>query len=181
MQTHITIIGGIYRETGRLRDAAEEFKKAIQARPDFLSARSELASLLADGRDWQGAVEQYEQILKLRPGDLESRYGLVDALAHMGDHDRVITELQVALSLDKANPATHYNLGVALLAKGRRHEAQGRVPRGPFAETRLRRSTRGITGRRKASKQPVATASFFETRVMAACAKKPATACHDGR
>ena len=90
----------------------------------FPGARSELASLLADGRDWHGALQQYEQILKLRPGDLESRYGLVDALAHMGDHDRVITELQVALSLDKANPATHYNLGVALLAKGRRHEAQ---------------------------------------------------------
>ena len=117
-------LGGIYRQRGRLSDAAEEFKKAIQARPEFVPARAELASLLAALRDWQGAGRQYEQILKLRPGDLESRYGFVDALAQLGEHGRVITELQAALIFDKANPATYYNLGVALLATGRRHEAE---------------------------------------------------------
>jgi Flp pilus assembly protein TadD len=68
--------GRVAFRLGRFADAAAEFRKAVEARPDSVPARINLGSALAQAGDRKGAAEQLRQALKLAPDNANAHFNL---------------------------------------------------------------------------------------------------------
>lgn len=107
----------------RFSDAADEFRKAVAARPDSITARVNLGSSLAQLGDMDGAIEQYSEALKIDPENTASHYNLGVLLAKRNQHDRAIFHLQTLLRLNALDAQARFLLGKELLATGRTEDA----------------------------------------------------------
>ncbi|MCI0485889.1 MAG: tetratricopeptide repeat protein, partial [Blastocatellia bacterium] len=107
----------------RFSEAADEFRKAVAAKPDSIPARVNLGSSLAQLGDLDGAIEQYNEAIKLDPQNAASHYNLGFLLAKRNEHDRAIFHLQTLLRLNAQDSQARFLLGQELLAAGRTEDA----------------------------------------------------------
>jgi tetratricopeptide (TPR) repeat protein len=68
--------GRVAAQAGRYADAAQEFRKALAARPESVEARVNLGSVLASAGDRAGAVEQLLDALRLDPSNVTAHFNL---------------------------------------------------------------------------------------------------------
>src|SRR5262249_38278602 len=92
--------GKVAFEARRYADAVSEFRKAVAAKPDSLTARINLGAALTQLSDLNGAIEQFEKALQLDPGSVNAHYNLAVLLAGQNKHDQAITHLRSALSTE---------------------------------------------------------------------------------
>ena len=92
--------GKVAFEAGRYADAVSEFRKAVAAKPESVTARINLGAALAQLGDLNGAVEQFEEALKIEPGRVNAHYNLAVLLARQNKHEQAITHLRSALSIE---------------------------------------------------------------------------------
>lgn len=107
---------------GRYADAAAEFRKAVEARPESVPARINLGSALAQTGDRKGAAEQLRQALKLAPDNATARYNLALLLIQDGAPSEVAEaagHLQEAVRIDPRDGAAHVELAQLLERAGR--------------------------------------------------------------
>ena len=93
--------GKVAFEAQRYADAITEFRKAVAAKPDSLTARINLGAALAQVGDVNGAVEQFEDALRLEPGSVNAHYNLAVLFARQNKHEQSITHLRSALRVDE--------------------------------------------------------------------------------
>jgi tetratricopeptide (TPR) repeat protein len=101
-----------------------ELKKALQLRPDYAEAWSDLGGMRRLALDRQGAVEALEKAVALNPHDAIAQYRLGQQYLQDGGAAEAIEHLKSALLGDPDDVATLYNLERALRKTGRLDEAK---------------------------------------------------------
>jgi tetratricopeptide (TPR) repeat protein len=93
--------GKVAFEAKRYADAVTEFRKAVAAKPDSVTARINLGAALTQVGELNGAVEQFEEAIRLEPGSVNAHYNLAVLLARQNKHEQSITHLRSALRLEE--------------------------------------------------------------------------------
>ncbi|HEX5875826.1 MAG TPA: tetratricopeptide repeat protein [Pyrinomonadaceae bacterium] len=115
--------GKLAFEAQRYADAVVEFRKAVAARPDSVTARVNLGAALTQIGDLSGAVEQFEEAIRIEPGNANAHYNLAVLLARQGKHEQAIVHVRSALSIDSGDLSARYLLAQELLKVERLDEA----------------------------------------------------------
>lgn len=92
--------GKIAFEARRYEEAVREFRKAVSAKGDSVTARVNLGAALTQIGDLQGAAEQFEEALRIEPGKANAHYNLAVILARQNKHEQAIAHLRSALSAE---------------------------------------------------------------------------------
>lgn len=79
------IRGRVAYRAGRPAEAAAEFRKAVEARPESVEARINLGSSLGLIGDRDGAIAQYREALRFDAGNATAHYNLGTLLADRGE------------------------------------------------------------------------------------------------
>lgn len=95
--THINL-GSLYAMTGRLVEAAEQFRGVLAHTPDNVQAHNNLANVLATQGKSAEAVEHYKRALELQPDKLDARCNLGVVLFQLGRLQESRTELLQVLA-----------------------------------------------------------------------------------
>ncbi|MEI8374512.1 MAG: tetratricopeptide repeat protein [Planctomycetota bacterium] len=107
-----------------LRRATDEFKKAMQARPDDWASHSNLGNYFMESGDYDAAVAAFEKALKLEPRVVAPMVNLSMAYANLKQNDKAESWLRRALKAEPDSAAANFNLGLLLAETNRLDEAQ---------------------------------------------------------
>jgi tetratricopeptide (TPR) repeat protein len=131
---------------GRYGEAAVLFRRALEARPETVETRVNLAAALALAGETPAAVEELRTALAAAPDNLTARLNLGLLLRGAGDTDGAILHLRRAAELAPDDLDLQLELAEALLLGGAADEALERFrgaveggsqdPRGPVGEAR---------------------------------------------
>jgi tetratricopeptide (TPR) repeat protein len=123
------LLGRLYLSQGELAKAQQAFEKVVAEQPELVSARNDLAFVLAE------RGEQLDRALELARGvqqALGENPAAIDTLGYVyyraGQLEPALAELQRAVALAEARPEQQspvyaYHLGLVLQALGRKDEA----------------------------------------------------------
>ena len=115
--------GKIAFEAQRYAEAADEFRKAVTAKPGSVTARVNLGAALTQTGDLDGAVEQFEEALRIEPGKANAHYNLAVILAGQNKHDRSIAHARSALTAEPNDVNARFLLAQELKKSGNVDEA----------------------------------------------------------
>jgi tetratricopeptide (TPR) repeat protein len=90
--------GRVAAQAGRYQDAAQEFRKALAARPESVEARVNLGSMLALAGDRAGAADQFREALRFDPNNATAHFNLASLLAEGGPVGEAVVHLQATLA-----------------------------------------------------------------------------------
>jgi Flp pilus assembly protein TadD len=112
----------LYKQ-GRLEEAIEHYRKAIEISPIYMDARVNIAAaLMQDGRD-EEAMQHYRAAMRLSPGEALIPMNLAVALMDKGRLDEAAELFRQVLERQPDDPSAHGALGVVLARQGRYGEA----------------------------------------------------------
>ena len=110
-------------ENGRVDEALDHYRRAIELQPDYAPAFNNMGiSLVQKGRLDDGVIA-YERAIALRPDYPEAHYNLADARLKQNRPDAAASQLQVVLKSLPESVEAHNNLGIALATEGRLQDA----------------------------------------------------------
>ena len=114
--------GRVAAQAGRYADAAEEFRRALAARPESVEARVNLGSVLALSGDRAGAAEQLREALRLDPSNATAHFNLGSLLAE-GAPEEARSHLEAAVAARPADAEARGLFAKLLRDAGRFPEA----------------------------------------------------------
>jgi adenylate cyclase len=109
---------------GRLEEAAECLRRALELDPLFLGAQSDLGRVLYLAGDHQKAIEQQLRVLELDGGFREAHWQLALAYESAGAFDEAMASFGRALALSGDSPGAWGSLGHCYARWGRIAEAR---------------------------------------------------------
>lgn len=115
--------GKVAFEAQRYADAAVEFRKAVAAKPDSVTARVNLGATLVQLGDLNAAAEQFAEAIRIEPRNANAHYNLAVILARQNKHDEAIEQLRSALGIDAQDLPARFLLAQELLKSERGDEA----------------------------------------------------------
>ena len=115
--------GKLAFEAQRYSEAAVEFRKAVAAAPESVTARINLGAALTQLGDLSGAVEQFEAAIRIDPGKANAHYNLAVLLGRQNKHDEAIRQLRSVLSIDPADLSARFLLAQEFLKTGQPDES----------------------------------------------------------
>ncbi|MBV9610965.1 MAG: tetratricopeptide repeat protein [Acidobacteriaceae bacterium] len=113
----------IASEPGRLPEAVQHYRAALEIRPDSVEAHSDFGNALAQMGQLNDAAAEYYTALRLAPDSAIPHNNLGNALFRMGRLPAAIAEYQTAVRIQPDYAEAHNNLGAALASIGRTPEA----------------------------------------------------------
>lgn len=116
-------MGGVYRDMGRLDEAASNYREAIRLAPRLTGAHSGLAGVYLKQDRPEEAVRELTEAIRLSPNVAEDRVSIGVALDKLGKRDDAIAQLLEAIRLDPESADAHYNLGRIYYEMGQVDEA----------------------------------------------------------
>lgn len=108
---------------GRWADAAEQFRKAVAARPESVEARVNLGSALVQTGDADGAVAQFREALRLDPNNATAHFNLGVLLSGKGPTPEALDHLRAAVDRWPRDAEARRTLARLLRDAGRLEEA----------------------------------------------------------
>src|SRR5256712_6569471 len=117
------IRGRLALEARRYADAAYEFRKAVEANPDSLSAHINLGAALTQTGDLQGASAQFEEAVRIDTEHTVAHYNLAVLLARDNQHEPAIGHLHHVLKVYPDDLGARFLLAQELLRSSRLEEA----------------------------------------------------------
>lgn len=111
-------MGENYFVLRQMPQAENEFRAALQQRPDIPGLHMELGLVYAGSAQWAKAEEEFRAETKLQPGNAEASYRLGSALLQEGKVHDARQELERADRLQPDMPETLYSLGKAASLDG---------------------------------------------------------------
>jgi tetratricopeptide (TPR) repeat protein len=102
----------------QLEKAIRELQKAVQLRPDYQEAWSDLGGMQRLALDNTGAVRALQKAVALKPDDGLAQYRLGQLYLQNGDSTRAINHLKKALAQTPNDRGTLFNLMLALRKTG---------------------------------------------------------------
>jgi len=80
----LTNLGYTYIKLDQRPLAMRFFKKALEADPENMAVRMDIAAMLLEHLDYSSALEHYEKVLGAQPTNLEAKIGRCDAMYGLG-------------------------------------------------------------------------------------------------
>jgi len=117
------IRGRLALEAERYTEAANEFRKAVAAKPESVTGRVNLGAVLTLLGDVSGAIEQFEAVLRIAPENVNAHYNLGLLLTTQNQHQEAIRHLQAVLQSNPRDSSARFLLAQAYLKSDRRDEA----------------------------------------------------------
>jgi tetratricopeptide (TPR) repeat protein len=108
---------------GRVAEAAEEFRRALEVRPESVEARINLAAALARQGDRDGAIARLREAVELAPANATARFNLGLLLAAGGSSPEAIDHLAAAVAARPQDAEARRELARLLRDAGRYEEA----------------------------------------------------------
>jgi tetratricopeptide (TPR) repeat protein len=105
-------------ERQRLAEGIDEYRQAIEIKPNFTEARHNLAIALLKTGDLDGALEQLYLVLKLRPGHVTARNTLGNVLYQRHKFADAARYYEEAIAMEPGYAEAHFNLGRARVQQG---------------------------------------------------------------
>ena len=130
------IRGKLALEAKRYEEAAAEFRKAIEARPDSVPAHVNLGAALTQLGDLKGAAEEFRKALVIDPNNANAHYNLAVLLANENQHQQAIVHLQAVLTISPNDHGARFFLAQQLL-QARRPEEALKVAQSLYSTTRV--------------------------------------------
>ena len=116
-------LAGALRDAGRLPEALELYRKAVEAEPNNAEIYGNISGLFIIAGRYQEAIAPAEKAVKLKPSLVEAHVNLGSALGSLGRHREAITHLRAALALDPRLDYVRGNIAHALIQLGEFEEA----------------------------------------------------------
>ncbi len=133
-------LGQMNLDEGDIPKARVQFKKAVEARPDYLPAHLQLAKIALKQENYPAAEESIRRILQADGKNAEAMVDLGIALKGMGQYDKAMQVYDDAQKLKPDLSAIYLNKGFVMLAKNEPEKAielfklyQSRSPENPMA------------------------------------------------
>ncbi len=112
------LLGKVSVDKGRVDDAEHQFQKAIELKPEYFLAHSNLATVLnLQGRYGEAEIE-CRKAIELNPYYAEAYNNLGVILWRQGRTSESIEEFEKGIRLNPENPVFHFNRGLALARIG---------------------------------------------------------------
>lgn len=103
--------GDTYFEQGLYSEAVEEYKKAIEIKPDWALAHNNLGLTYTKINRQNLAIQEYNEAIKLDPNLAEAHYNLASVYYDQRAFAKAITYYNTALKINPQMAEAHYNLG----------------------------------------------------------------------
>jgi len=116
-------LGTAFLQAGRMTEAMEQFKQAVQINPNDAGTYMNWGAALMQADRAPEAIEQFEQVLKVDPEDADAHYNLGAALMQVERMPEAIEQLELTLKINPDSTNAHYSLGCALMHTGRMTDA----------------------------------------------------------
>ncbi len=116
-------LGVALADQGRLDAAIQQYRAAVQAKPDYAEAHYNLGLILANRGQVDEAMEHYQAAADVAPDFSEAHNKLGIALVGRGRFDEAIAHYRAAIKAKPDYAEAHNNLGSALASKGEVTEA----------------------------------------------------------
>ncbi|MDC0743358.1 tetratricopeptide repeat protein [Polyangium mundeleinium] len=107
--------GLILREQSQRAGAMDNFRRAVQRRPDLVEARVQLASMLLEAGNGQEALPLLEGAVRYDGDNLPAHLALGDTYRLLGRYGDAKREFEWVLARDASMPQVHYDLGLLYL------------------------------------------------------------------
>jgi tetratricopeptide (TPR) repeat protein len=117
-------LGLAYTRLGKVNQAENAYRKALEIDPDLVEAWVNLGGALLLKWDFKGALEANREALARRDDLLLAHYNLGQASLYLGDADGLLQACRRVVELDPGHAAGHYYLAVGLLAKNEVEQAR---------------------------------------------------------
>lgn len=106
----------LFMTRGQLKEASEQFQKAVAEHPDDAGLHNDLAAVLARMGEDQRALDEYEIAIKLNPNLYDARMNYGALLSRLGRNDTAAQQFAEAARIRPRSPEPHVYL--ALLEAG---------------------------------------------------------------
>ncbi len=106
-------LGSVWRDTGRLQEAADQYEQAVRLDPKFVTARENLATVLVELGRLDEAVEQGRAALQLAPNNPTVHFNLASTLARAGRLREAVEQYESAVRLKPDDADAWGNLAMA--------------------------------------------------------------------
>ncbi|TWB23509.1 putative O-linked N-acetylglucosamine transferase (SPINDLY family) [Nitrospirillum amazonense] len=117
------LLGVLCAQTGRVAEGITLIRQAIALNKRVPEFHSNLAVVLLEAGDAQGAAAACRQALQLNPNLADAQINLGAALLRLGQHQDAVPPLRRGAKASPGNVEAHRNLGLALLGTGQPAEA----------------------------------------------------------
>ena len=87
----------------QLGPAINNYKQALQIKPDYAEVYRNIGDVLKDSNDLRGAIDSYKQALKIKPDFAEAYNNMGVALQDMGDLDAADSSVKYLIWLQICN------------------------------------------------------------------------------
>jgi tetratricopeptide (TPR) repeat protein len=116
-------LANAYAKQGRVNQAIETAKMAVQLQPNYGIAHFNLGNLYASQGRFDLAQPYFGEAIRLYPNYAEAHSNFGQLLAQQGDLKGSIQEFRKAIDLNPSLDGPYLNLGVALAKQGRMDDA----------------------------------------------------------
>ncbi len=98
-----SVLGDIYYELGKKKEASEAYIKSLREEPLLASALYGYGQILADSGDTKNAIKQLERALRVKPKQADAHLQLAK-IFQKSDRQRAISHYTAFISLAEADP-----------------------------------------------------------------------------
>ena len=106
-------------EKGVLKQARDEFDKAIRLKPTYAEAFSARGSVRNRLMQNTLALEDFEEAIRLNPNFTEAYYNRANVYMDIGQRENAIQDYSAAIKLNPSHAEAFYNRGLVYLMLGR--------------------------------------------------------------
>jgi tetratricopeptide (TPR) repeat protein/TolB-like protein/DNA-binding winged helix-turn-helix (wHTH) protein len=129
-------LGGLYVGTGRDREAATAFHRALEINVNSVEAMHGLAEINYRAQRLEDAETMYHRALGLQPGNWVTHYKLGWFLYQNGRYDEAAEQFRKIVSIDPGNMQGYSSLGSSLMLSGNLPDALSALSRAIAIEPR---------------------------------------------
>jgi tetratricopeptide (TPR) repeat protein len=117
------ILGDVFMSCGKYKEAIEEYKKAINVKPDYAEAYYGLGNAYEDAGMHKEAIEEYKKAINVKPDYAEAYCYSGVVYGKLGLYEDAIESFKQAIKVKPDYADAYCNLGVAYGKSGKHQEA----------------------------------------------------------
>jgi tetratricopeptide (TPR) repeat protein len=103
--------------------AEKEIRRAVELKPDFPEAWSNLGGVFLSRWDFAGCIDANRKALELDPELVQAHFNMGLGCMYKGDTKEMLACFRRVLDIDPDNAGGHYHMAVGLHAEGHIEEA----------------------------------------------------------
>ncbi len=105
------------QENNQLAQALQEYRRAVELRPDYVDARMRLGLQLLAGANYTDAVQQFDAVAHLIPDSYQAHLNLGDAYRATKQYDLAKREFDRVIQMRPSYAQVHYDLGLMYMSQ----------------------------------------------------------------